>query len=547
MADAVSIPTVNPITSVALGVKPPNAISLTDMMNMATGAQAYQQAKQLNPVQLESARTVLQGQQQQTESGALDLEKAKQLNKERLITQEWIQNGNHLDANGNIDINKLQNLSKIAPLTASDTINKITTLDTATSGANEAKLKLNQNERSAVAGVIGELAYSGEQNPYKYIAALDNFSKTTKNKSMLEMIDNYKTILKNVPAGEHIATEALNLSQSLITPEQQYEKFAPKVGTASTGVKTLETITQPSVAGKEGSITIGTEPLLESEQVQTINGKQYVVNLNTGEARPLASASTQPAQPTFDMNKSIYSQTEKLPYPVRSGAVAYTAEPSEEADKLSGFNQRQILVDAQSNLVTNKRNIEEVKNSAEKILKSATLPETGRIGQAKRAIAEFTGNTEYQQLAKDLANAQLSNMRALGLPVNSNEGLELQKVASGSITVDPSISIKIANRALADMTQIDLKADGAQKFFEKYGDNNAKAFQKMWSKNADSKIFQIINIADDPKLSSKEKQKMTEELIGFKYTDNSVEARKARRIFSEKLQNIQKLSETGSL
>ena len=37
------------------------------------------------------------------------------------------------------------------------------------------------------------------------------------------------------------------------------------------------------------------------------------------------------------------------------------------------------------------------------------------------------------------------------------------------------------------------------------------------------------------------------ELIGFKYTDNSVEAKKARRIFSEKLQNIQKLSETGSL
>ena len=59
MADAVSIPTVNPITSVALGVKPPNPISLTDMMNMATTAQAYNQAKQLNPIQIQNAQEVL--------------------------------------------------------------------------------------------------------------------------------------------------------------------------------------------------------------------------------------------------------------------------------------------------------------------------------------------------------------------------------------------------------------------------------------------------------------------------------------------------------
>ena len=59
MADAVSIPTVNPITSVALGVKPPNPISLGDMMNMATSAQAYQQAKQLNPIQIQNAQEVL--------------------------------------------------------------------------------------------------------------------------------------------------------------------------------------------------------------------------------------------------------------------------------------------------------------------------------------------------------------------------------------------------------------------------------------------------------------------------------------------------------
>ena len=512
MADAVSIPTVNPITSVALGVKPPAGISLTDMMNMATGAQAYQQQKQLNPIQLESARTVLQGQQQLTESGALDLEKAKQLNKERLITQEWIQNGNHLDANGNIDITKLQNLSKIAPLTASDTINKITTLDTATSGANEAKLKLNQNERSAVAGVIGELAYSGEQDPYKYIAALDNFSKTTKNKSMLEMINNYKTILKNVPAGEHIATEALNLSQSLLTPPEQFDV---------------------------------------THSVQTINGKPVLVNKLTNEAIPLGTnktvESTQPSVTAADMNKSVLDRPEKLPYKIRSSSESYISEPSEEADRLSGFTQRESLVNAQSNLVTNRRNIEEVIKTADEIEKSSSVPETGFIGSTKRKIYTFLGDPIYEQLAKDLANTTLANMKVLGSSINTNDGLELQKVANGSLGAGPDVIKKITERAKADMTQIDLKADGAQRFFEKYGDNNAKAFQKMWSKNADSKIFQAINVSDDLKLTKDEKQKKIDELIGFKSTDNSPSAVKARNIFKNKFRNIQKLSETGSL
>lgn len=41
---------------IALGVKGPTVMSLGDMLNVARGAQAYQQALQLNPVELEKAR-----------------------------------------------------------------------------------------------------------------------------------------------------------------------------------------------------------------------------------------------------------------------------------------------------------------------------------------------------------------------------------------------------------------------------------------------------------------------------------------------------------
>ena len=40
---------INPITPVAAGIQPPQQMSLGDMMNIARGSQAYQQAAQINP------------------------------------------------------------------------------------------------------------------------------------------------------------------------------------------------------------------------------------------------------------------------------------------------------------------------------------------------------------------------------------------------------------------------------------------------------------------------------------------------------------------
>ena len=48
------------VTPAALQIKPPQQMSLGDIMNVARGAQAYQQAEQMNPLLL---------QQQQAEIG----------------------------------------------------------------------------------------------------------------------------------------------------------------------------------------------------------------------------------------------------------------------------------------------------------------------------------------------------------------------------------------------------------------------------------------------------------------------------------------------
>jgi hypothetical protein len=60
----------------------------------------------------------------------------------------------------------------------------------------------------------------------------------------------------------------------------------------------------------------------------------------------------------------------------------------------------------------------------------------------------------------------------------------------------------------------------------------------MWSKNADSKVFEAMNIYRDAK-DPAEAKKQIDELLG--------KDTKQRKIFFQKYQNIQKLYENGAL
>ena len=68
MADLIGNP------NIAAGVQVPNQMSLADMVNLARGVQAYQQAQQVNPLQVEAAQQELMQkklatQKQQSELG----------------------------------------------------------------------------------------------------------------------------------------------------------------------------------------------------------------------------------------------------------------------------------------------------------------------------------------------------------------------------------------------------------------------------------------------------------------------------------------------
>jgi hypothetical protein len=247
---------------------------------------------------------------------------------------------------------------------------------------------------------------------------------------------------------------------------------------------------------------------------------------------PKGVTADQMAQPA----KSDFSKPVPLSYQVRQAGQAYTALPQEEEDRKVGTGYRNGLVSRLPNMATESRNLDETIAVARELQKSSA-PTTGILGGAYRKVATWAGDPTYIELSKNLANTTLSNMQALGLRTDADK--TLSSAANGDYTYPPEVLIKIAERAKADMKNIELQASAAEKFSQKFGDNNMNAFKQMWKNNADTKIFELKNIFDDQNLSAKEKEAARDKLIGT--------SEKQKKIFMEKWNNIQKLEQTGSL
>lgn len=262
---------------------------------------------------------------------------------------------------------------------------------------------------------------------------------------------------------------------------------------------------------------------------------------------PTAVAPTAPktgvqAQDMSQPVKTDLSKPVPLSYPIRQAGQAYTALPQEEDERKVGTASKTALIARQSELPASRRNVDEVIKKAMDLEKSATLPTSGVLGSLERNVSTFLGTEQgirYKELSKDLANAAIANIKATGGSMDTVAGQQLQRMANGDETYPPKVLIEIARRTQADMTALDSKATAIKKFSDKFGDQNLKSFEQMWSKNADPKIFQAMNIFNDPRMSKEEKAKARDELLG---TDKN-----QLRIFNEQYNNVKKLEQTGTL
>ena len=586
---------INPITPVATGIQPPQQMSLGDMMNLARGAQSYQQAEQVNPYLAQQA-------QQQTRTGQIALSVEEQKNKERLAMQTFFSDPANFQTDGRIDINKINaEVPKYAPLTGADYISKMSTLSTAQTEGLKAKQNLTQDQRQLVGSTLGLLGRAGVTDPQIAIKELRMLSdQNPDNLDLKNLIEkSYLPVFNGMQPGANVSDALVKASQSMLTPTQQQATFAPQAGTVSTGAEIRKTVTTPGVGTTAPKIEVGgtlaysqlppssrmtdtgTKDLNNNSIFNVFDANGRVIGQTTvpagvdasqlpgavpattppaGDATnapvtqlqttgtPIAAAAPLPTNAPVRLPAGPTAETQikagtevapgmRLPYTVRSASQPFIAEQSEEKDKTAGADYRNRLIDAQGKLTQGRRNVEEVIQTASGVGEKLMFPGGGIFGRLEQKALSALRSSEYDMLAKDLAQMALSNATAMGGAGGTVAGLDMNAVANGTIKVPPEVLIKIARRGQADQTNIDMQATGAQKFSEKYGDNNMKAYQQAWNANADSKIFEAMNITRDIADPAKQKAELNRLFPNpNQYKD-----------FLKKYQNIKKLSETGSL
>lgn len=489
------------IQPIGAQIKPVQGMSLADMINVARGAQAFQQAEQVNPLEA-------QIRQQQARTGEIALGVEEQKNKERLNFQTFMSDPNNYMTDNKFDEVKFNTaIPKIMPLTGTTAIKDLTGLAQAQSEALRAKHNLTQDKRDLVARTLSLAGRAGVSDPVIANEMLDMLVQQNPNDQDLRNLveRGYKPVFGKMQAGPGFADSLVKAGQQMLTPSQLETTFEPKVAVTPEG-RTVVTQKMPGTA--QPTATIG-----------TVGGLQA------------------PAAPAPVAGGTEVAPGMRLPYQVRRADQPYIPEPSEKIDFEAGSNYRNKLVSAQTGLAQNRRNTEEVINQANKIGSDLFFEKGGIPGQIEQKIRMAIGSEQYDMLAKDLANMALSNTQAMGGVGNTVAGLDMQQVANGTIKVPPDVLVKIARRVQADQTNLDMQANGAQLFSQRFGDNNMKAYQQAWNANADTKIFEAMNIIKDvsnPTQREKELNRL--------FPDE-----KKRSDFLTKYRNLKKLSETGSL
>jgi len=223
------------ITPVATQLKPPQSMSLADMINVGRGGIA--------------------------------LKKEKQADTERVGLQDFFSNPENFQTDGNIDMTKVNAaIPKIAPLTGRDVLKNVADLSTAQTQANKAKQGLTQDQKALVGQTFNILGKAGVNNRDTYLKALDDLVATNPNNPDLgRLADSYKTIWSKMPENTNFSQLAISGAQTLMPVASQEAQFGPQPGTLNTGAQILPTVTRPSVAGQAPSIQVGQTPLATNQ------------------------------------------------------------------------------------------------------------------------------------------------------------------------------------------------------------------------------------------------------------------------------------------
>jgi hypothetical protein len=504
--------------TIPLGVKPIDFLgSAGNLLNLARGAQALEQEQAMNPIQQEKARIEL-GIARDTQAAEIARQKALSGS---AVTAEKAAGKAYA---GSVEETLRQNF---APLLQSSAYQDVTRDP-------KAAITLARKAKDAAirAGVPADDAEIFTASLYNEIGN----AQQSKNPALVN-----EWLFRNI-MGSQTPSRQQELMMPAGTPQAAFGGVPGSVVATPAGAQFVPTLIEPrqqmpaQQMPQQGVQTSGV-PLSTGIQQRPMDLSQ----VETGPANKLGAGVPQGQPQMAQPQRGVTAEAMSMPglrYPVRTGGP-FAPLQGEEADRETGLKYVNGLVSLQPQMQTTRRNIQEVVSKASEIEKNA-YRSTGVLGAAERKIREFVGDSNYQQLSKDLANLQISLIQSKGGSLDTVAGQSLAAHANGDKTYAPDVLKSIARRTYGDVLATEAEGAAADLFRQRYGDANHAAFKQLWSKNSDSRVFELMGLEDlvqDPK----EQEKVAREVILKGLSPKQIDE------LTKKYRNIKRLRETGSL
>lgn len=415
---------------------------------------------------------------QQFQAGNIELQKARQMNQDRIALQQFTSNPDNWQTDGNIDMDKINKaVPVLAPLAGPAYISSMADLSKSQTAVNQAKLGLSTDERKLYDAAISAPALSNSQNKADYITAINNaMQRYPENKAIQRMGIADLQMMNNLP--------------------NQSPDFAKAFWTRTQGNMPASEQTN-AILASQGLTTDQEGNIVSTKKAITPFGGQKVTSPFAG-----AGGTGKPEEPSANNPRGLpIVDNIPLAHPVRSGTQPFAQDLGEQIDKQAGTQYRNNLVGQQSALSGANQFLQLSYDKASDIAKRYG-PTSGYWANVQKVGAQIMGDPSYQQLSKDLANTQIAQLKAAGGDMQSDAGKKLVALANGEDTYSPDVLKSIITQNLAQNKALDMQANAAQKFYSHFGDNNMNTFKQVWNKNItlngrpDNRIFQAMTIGD---------------------------------------------------
>lgn len=497
------------VTPVAGQIRPVPSMSLGDMLSLARGVQAYQQAEQLNPLAVKEATARTQTAEQTAESGGIALRLEQLKENERKGLQQFLAIPENYQTNGRVDLDKLNlMIPRLAPLTGPEVIQKITSLAQAQTEAIKAKQGLTQEQRNMIGARLSIFARAGATDKQTYLKELDLLGRENPdNPDLQRLIESYKKTLENVQSGPLLPQLAITAANSLMNVAQQQEAFAPRAGVLDTGAQILSTATTPSVAGGLPTVQVGA-PLARREigpgqtmeptgRVDINNNPTAYIKDSTGRIvrEVTIPAGQMPAgQPQVGMPAPVAAPQAQQMAPPAAPPVA-RMRPGETPETMQqAQNIRSQASNSAAQVPNQVFNNNQIIKLADDVITGKGASFVGNLTGGYAAIPFTTDNaTNLNQLGHYMALQTASLAASSGLGgTDAARGIAGEISGTTNWTAPAIKQTARVNRALA--TSTDLFNQGVQNAFNRSKDPfSARDFQNKWSQTVDINAIRLYD------------------------------------------------------